>query len=225
MLDDLFSRLFYNKHIDHKNKGTFMHPFLHGITIGFSIAAPVGVVGFLCIEQTLRYGIMIGIASGLGAATADMMYGILVACGLNITHGILSYIKTPFSILGGLFLCYAGLKKIIVKETSPTNTQTTSNNLVHAYSFTFLLTATNPATMLEFLALFTGLRINVANHYESFTFVGGVFLGSAVWWIILCSTISIFKKKVSDNTLQYINYSAGLVIILFGLYALIKAFC
>jgi threonine/homoserine/homoserine lactone efflux protein len=42
--------------------------------IGFSIAAPVGPIGVLCIRRTLAYGKRAGIASGFGSATADAFF-------------------------------------------------------------------------------------------------------------------------------------------------------
>ena len=86
---------------------------LEGFAVGFSIAAPVGAIGFLCIQQTLRGGIWLGVASGLGAATADMMYGILVALGLKAAQVVMLKCKMQLTLVGGLFLCYLGIRKFI----------------------------------------------------------------------------------------------------------------
>lgn len=192
---------------------------IKGIGVGFSIAAPVGAIGFLCIQQTLKGGIRLGVASGLGAATADMMYGILVALGLKASQTLILGYRTPLTIIGGLFLCYLGIKKFF-STPSLTRTSTTHYGLLHAYIATFFLTLTNPATILDFTALFMGLNINVSGYQESLSFVGGVFLGSALWWLTLCFTVGLFRKKVSEQALQYINYIAGIAIFSFGVYAL-----
>jgi threonine/homoserine/homoserine lactone efflux protein len=88
-----------------------MYFLLKGIAVGFSIAAPVGAIGFLCIQQTLKGGVRLGLVSGLGAATADTVYGVLVALGLKVTQDFLLSFKSPLTLLGGLFLCYLGIKK------------------------------------------------------------------------------------------------------------------
>lgn len=199
-----------------------MNLLLEGIAVGFSIAAPVGAIGFLCVQQTLKGGIRLGIASGLGAATADMMYGILVALGLNATQTLLLAYKMPLTLIGGLFLCYLGLKKIFATPPLIDTTQTVQTGLVWAFITTFFLTLTNPATILDFMALFTGLNIDVSGYRESFSFVGGVFLGSAVWWFMLCFAVGMFRKKVSARVLRYINYIAGVAIFSFGVFALSK---
>jgi threonine/homoserine/homoserine lactone efflux protein len=193
---------------------------IQGMGVGFSIAAPVGAIGFLCIQQTLTGGILLGVVSGLGAATADMMYGILVALGMTASQTLILSYKTPLSIIGGLFLCYLGLKKFWAATPQMGTVRATHDNLFRAYFMTFLLTLTNPATILDFAALFTGLRVSVTGYSESLSFVGGVFTGSACWWLLLCFTVGIFRKRISQNMLRYINYIAGVVILSFGIYAL-----
>lgn len=200
-----------------------MYFILKGIAVGFSIAAPVGAIGLLCIERTLKGGIRLGIASGLGAATADMMYGILVALGLKACQALLLTYKVPLTIIGGLFLCYLGIKKFFSAPSIPMQTsQSVNEGLLKAYVVTFFLTLTNPATILDFAALFTGLNIDVSGYAESLSFVGGVFAGSAAWWLLLCFAVGLFRKRVSTQVLHYINYIAGIAIFSFGIYALSK---
>jgi threonine/homoserine/homoserine lactone efflux protein len=198
-----------------------MYFLLKGIMVGFSIAAPVGAIGFLCIQQTLRGGILLGVVSGLGAATADMMYGILVALGLKASQTVLLSYKEPLTFFGGLFLCYLGVKKFY-QTSCLESSQSIHGGLLKAYVVTFFLTLTNPATILDFIALFTGLNIDVSGYIESLSFVGGVFVGSALWWFLLCFAVGIFKKRISNQMLRYINYGAGIVIFSFGIYALSK---
>ena len=45
-----------------------MHVLLQGLTIGFSIAAPVGPIGLLCIRRAVADGSRAGFICGLGAA-------------------------------------------------------------------------------------------------------------------------------------------------------------
>lgn len=198
-----------------------MYLFVEGVAVGFSIAAPVGAIGFLCIEETLRRGIPYGIASGLGAATADMMYGILVALGLKATQTVLLAYKAPLMLVGGLFLCYLGIKKFLTKPALH-KAHALRGGLLRAYMVTFFLTFINPATILEFTALFTGLNIDVAGTQEALSFVVGVFLGSVIWWFALAFTVGTFRSKISKKVLQYINYIAGMIIFAFGLYSLSK---
>lgn len=198
-----------------------MSLLLEGIAVGFSIAAPVGVIGFLCIQKTLYGGMLVGLATGLGAATADTVYGIIVALGLTATQKILLHVKAPLVIAGGLFLCYLGIKKFFSEPPHHIN-KSVNTNLLRAYIVTFFLTFTNPATILDFAALFTGLNIDTSGLQNSLSFIGGVFLGSAMWWLILCVSVGLLRHRISHTVLRYINYAAGAVIFGFGMYCLIK---
>src|SRR5512140_55242 len=84
--------------------------FLRGLLIGFSIAAPVGPIGVLCIRRTLASGRLAGLLSGLGAATADAFYGLLSAGGLTVISSFLIGHQTWLRLAGGVFLGYLGVK-------------------------------------------------------------------------------------------------------------------
>lgn len=198
-----------------------MNLWLEGMIVGFSIAAPVGAIGFLCIQQTLQGGIALGIATGLGAAAADTVYGIIVALGFGIMQAILLAYRVPLSIIGGLFLCYLGIKKFFSAPPKEKRI-VASADLLKAFVSTFFLTLTNPATILDFMALFTGLTIDTAGPVDSMKFVAGVFLGSAAWWLFLSTSVGIFRHKISHQLLRFINYVAGAVIFGFGMWCLYK---
>ncbi|MBP9765128.1 LysE family transporter [Candidatus Babeliales bacterium] len=194
---------------------------VQGILVGFSIAAPVGAIGLLCIQNTLQSGIALGLASGFGAATADMMYGILVAVGMRTLSSVLLAYRSVLTLLGGLFLCYLGIKKFFAKPTLCA-AQISAKTVFKTYIVTFFLTLTNPATILDFMALFTGLRIDVSNYTQGLMFVAGVFVGSALWWLILCFSVNLFRKHVSQTILQWINWVAGVIIVAFGVWSLLR---
>lgn len=195
---------------------------LQGMMVGFSIAAPVGAIGLLCIQNTLSHGMIFGLVCGLGAATADMMYGILVAVGMKTFSTVILDVRTPLSMGGSLFLIYLGLKKFWSKPVLQA-ARIDSKMLFGAYISTFFLTLTNPATILDFMALFTGLRIDVAGHQQALSFIGGVFLGSTLWWFMLSGIVGMFRKRISDRVVLWINYVAGAMICGFGIWALAKA--
>jgi len=67
----------------HKEKVWGWAFFLKGLIIGLSLAIPVGPIGLLCIRRTLARGRISGFFSGLGAATADGMYGAVAGFGLT----------------------------------------------------------------------------------------------------------------------------------------------
>jgi threonine/homoserine/homoserine lactone efflux protein len=192
-----------------------------GLIIGFSIAAPVGPVGILCIRRSLSQGYLVGFFTGLGAATADALYGFIAGFGLTIISNILVSQQMGLKLMGGLFLCYLGLKIALEKPTQ--EAATPSGKIISAYASTFFLTVTNPITILSFIAIFAGLGLGSKNDYwDAGILVLGVFLGSAFWWLILVSGVSLFRNQINTHTLQWINRISGIIIIGFGLAALLS---
>jgi threonine/homoserine/homoserine lactone efflux protein len=197
--------------------------WIKGFVIGFSIAAPVGPIGVLCIRRTLAEGRTFGLVSGLGAATADAIYGCIAGFGLTFISTLLISQQTWFRIVGGLFLCYLGRKTLLSRPAEET-VSAKGSGLIDAYASTFFLTLTNPMTILSFMAIFAGLGIASAsgNYISASILVLGVFSGSAFWWLLLSGGVAVFKSKFNLRELKWVNRISGLIIILFGLYALLS---
>ncbi len=195
--------------------------FLKGLAIGFSIAAPVGPIGVLCIRRTLANGRASGLASGLGAATADAVYGCVAAFGLTFISNTLISQQLWFRLVGGLFLCYLGLKTLLARPAEGA-APVGANSLIGAYTSTFLLTLTNPMTILFFAAIFAGWGIASENYVAATVLVLGVFIGSALWWLTLSTGVSLFRTKFTPHGLRWVNRISGLIIAAFGLLALLS---
>jgi threonine/homoserine/homoserine lactone efflux protein len=196
---------------------------LRGIIIGFSIAAPVGPIGVLCIRRTLASGRASGFISGLGAATADAIYGCIAGFGLTFISSILIDQQIWLRVIGGVFLCYLGFK-VFSSKPGENSVSTQENGLSGAYFSTLFLTITNPITILSFGAIFAGLGLagTGGNYANAGVLVLGVFTGSALWWLIISFGISMFRAKLNSYSLQWINRISGVIIIAFGLLALLS---
>jgi len=194
-----------------------------GLIIGFSIAAPVGPIGVLCIRRTLAGGRAVGFVSGLGAALADACYGCIAALGLTTLSNFLVGQQTWLRLIGGAFLCYLGSKTFIAKRAGQT-APVSASGLAGALTSTFVLTLTNPMTILSFAAVFAGLGLgnNASDSLTAATLVLGVFGGSACWWLLLSSSVGLFREKFSAEHLRWVNRVSGAVIAGFGLLALVS---
>jgi threonine/homoserine/homoserine lactone efflux protein len=197
--------------------------FIKGVVLGFSIAAPVGPIGILCIRRTLQYGRFAGFFSGLGAATADTIYACIAAFGLTFISNFLVAWQFWLHLVGGMFLLYLGWKTFCVKAGERTK-EIAHTSLLGDFVSTFFLTLTNPLTILSFLAIFAALGISSSenSYLEAFALILGVFFGSGVWWLILCEGVTLFRKKVSEKVMRWINRCAGMTIIGFGIAVLIS---
>lgn len=197
---------------------------LRGIIIGFSIAAPVGPIGVLCIRCTLAHGRTAGLVSGLGAATADAIYGCIAGFGLTFISSFLISHAVWLRLGGGLFLCYLGVKTFLTKPAVMTDLAVASDTYISTYGSTLFLTLTNPMTILSFVTIFAGLGLadRSGNYLEALILVLGVFTGSAAWWLLLSSGVSWWSTKFNLHRLQSINRLAGVIIVAFGMVALLS---
>jgi threonine/homoserine/homoserine lactone efflux protein len=197
---------------------------LRGIVIGFSIAAPVGPIGVLCIRRTLAEGRMVGLATGLGAATADALYGCMAAFGLTALTNRLIGAGLWIRLIGGAFLLYLGIRTLLAKPGERA-AAASGSGLAGAYLSTFVLTLTNPMTILSFLAVFAALGLG-STHPEplaAVSLVVGVFAGSALWWLGLSAVVSMLRSKFDARALRWVNIGSGLVITAFAVAALVGA--
>jgi len=196
--------------------------FFKGLVVGFLIATPVGPIGLLCIQRTLSEGKIHGLVSGLGAATADAIFGLIAALGLTFISNFLVEEQLWLRLFGGLFLCYLGVRTFLSKPTGQTSSADVPSHISN-YGSTFLLAFTNPITILVFAALFAGLGVvGPGAHYFSVGLsVAGVFIGSALWWFILCGTVGILHGKISYGILTGLNRISGIIITVFGLVILL----
>ena len=102
--------------------------FFKGLLIGFSIAAPVGPIGVLCIRRTLAESRATGFVSGLGAATADAFYGAVAGFGLTLVSVFLQGQEFWFRLIGGAFLGYLGVRTFLAKPADQATTPNSNSN-------------------------------------------------------------------------------------------------
>ncbi|NJO77887.1 MAG: LysE family translocator [Cyanobacteria bacterium RM1_2_2] len=198
---------------------------LRGLLIGFSIAVPVGPIGILSIRRSLNEGWLVGLLTGLGAATADAIYGCIAGYGLTVVSTFLVNQALGLRLIGGLFLCYLGVKTVMAEPpTKPATSAASSqkSGLLSAYFSTVFLTLTNPMTILAFTAVFAGLGLATSNRNfaDATALVIGVFIGSALWWVMLSSSVSLLRSRFKLHHLKWFNRISGLILLVFGIIAL-----
>jgi threonine/homoserine/homoserine lactone efflux protein len=196
----------------------FVGFFIQGLLLGLSIAAPVGPIGVLCIRRSLQKGFKSGLASGLGAASADAVYGTIAAAGLTLAADFLAKQATWLGLLGGIFLVYLGVQTLRAAPLEAENEAVENKSLVSDFLSTFLLTLSNPITIFSFLTLFGGISVTseVGFWLGATVLVMGVFIGSALWWLLLSWAVSASRKQFGPKEMRIINYSAAVVILGFA---------
>ena len=128
--------------------------FLKGLILGLLISVPVGPIGVLCIKRTLEKGRISGLVSGLGAATADGLYGAVAAFGLVLISNFLINQRLALGLVGGCLLIYIGLKSFYRNPSDIRIVNSENKTLLKDYLSTFFLTVINPSTIIFFTAFF-----------------------------------------------------------------------
>jgi threonine/homoserine/homoserine lactone efflux protein len=191
---------------------------LKGAALGFSIAAPVGPIGLLCIRRTAARGFRSGFFSGLGAASADAFYGTVAAAGLTLVADFLVRQGDMLALMGGAFLFFLGVRTFLSKPPEA-GEEPESNTAAGDYFSTFLLTLSNPLTIFSFAAMLGGLNTGAVSEFRlgAFTLVLGVFTGSALWWLALSTAVHFLRGLATSIILIWVNRIAGAAISVFGI--------
>lgn len=195
--------------------------FARGLVIGFAIAAPVGPIGMLVIRRTLAEGRWLGLATGMGAAVADALYGCVGAFGLTLISSFLIGYAFWTKLIGGLFLCWLGVSTFRAKPRAE-NAEGSKARYLTAFATTLALTLTNPVTILSFMAVFAGLGLGAAagDYGAAGIVVAGVLLGSTLWWLLLSGGVALVRHKLTPSAMHWINRGSGAFLAAFGAYAL-----
>jgi len=191
-----------------------------GIILGLSIAAPVGPIGILVIRRTLAGGGKSGIATGLGAATADGLYAVVAAFGLTVITGLLTGYIAVIRILGGIFLVCLGIR-IFLSQPGEGPGAVDGRSRWDDYASAVLLTLTNPMTLLSFTGIFAALGTGAGGDgFYGALMVVGIIAGSVLWWGILVSVTSAIGSRCSRRILRLVNIVSGTIIAAFGIIAI-----
>lgn len=201
-----------------------MSTFLAALGIGVAVAAPLGPIGFLCIQRTLHSGWRIGVASGVGIAAADALYASLGGFGIGL-GGLIGGAETTIRIAGALVLLWIGYSSFTRRATG---TRTPQSRRVPArlgaFGSGFALTLSNPMTVLHFAAIFAGMGVASASTGEVVVFAAGVASGSLIWWIGLSSAIALLRDRITSRVLQGVSKIGGAVLAVVACLMLVDAF-
>ena len=205
---------------------------LKSFLIGFTAAATLGPIALVTIQRTLRYGRRVGLATGFGVALADGTYGLVGAVGLNALTQVLLEYQQVLAVAGGGVLVFMGIKAFCSTVENP-QTSNISEALIYgifrAAASIFVLTLSNPVTIMFFSAVYAGLMVSETS-LVSFSSAGsglfalGVFAGSFSWWVILVTVISAIRQRFQVRQLGWLNKVSGLAIAGFGVWVLVQQF-
>jgi len=187
-----------------------------GVILGFTIAAAVGPIALLIIRRTLTSGWLTGMASGLGVATADGIYGAIAAFGLTAISAPLVALADPLGLAGGAVLTLLGLRTMLARPPDHAAVApTTRRGIAGAYASILGLTLSNPMTILLFVSIVVNLDLSGAPADAGLVTVGFV-VGSFAWWLTLVSAVAALRTRITGRLLHGVTVVSGILVALFG---------
>jgi threonine/homoserine/homoserine lactone efflux protein len=191
---------------------------LKGMLVGVVIAVPVGPVGILCIRRTILDGRLPGLFSGLGAASADSVFGIIAGFGLTFISDLLIDYQDYLRVGAAAFLLYVGVTALLNDPVARARSGSDPEGLFGDFASTFVLTITNPVTILSFIAIFgaIGFTGEEATLTHAAILVAGVWLGSFFWWIGLVAGAGVLRMTFQRRHLVWINRGSGGILVAAG---------
>lgn len=205
--------------------------FYRGLVLGLMIAAPVGPVGLLCIRRTIQKGLLVGFATGLGAAVADTIFGAIAALGVAAILAFMRHYDFFIRVIGGGVLLLGAWHTWHDKPKPPPNLRALARKVVgmtkdetlmgslKAFLSGFAITMTNPVTLFAILAIVATFG-NLQSRLDAGTIVAGIFFGSTLWWVLLSGGIALVRGHFTENRIILINRITAIVLAVLAFWAI-----
>src|ERR1700757_1013367 len=172
----------------------------------------------MCVRRTIFDGKLAGFVSGLGAATADAVFGIIAGFGLTAISDWLIDYQWWLRGAGGCLLLLIGGRSLLAKSQPKLASPPDPESLPWYYASTFALTLTNPVTILAFLAIFAAVGLSGAEATlgRAAILVLGIWVCSLVWWLALSFSVGLLVRSFEPRHLAWINRGSGVILLVSG---------
>jgi threonine/homoserine/homoserine lactone efflux protein len=162
-----------------------------GLAAGLAIAMQVGAVSLLLVEASVVAGPRVGVAAGMGVATADLGFAVIAAAAGGAAGAALSSHESEIRLIAAVMIAAIALHGLIalaLERQGPESglgfDATARGAAPRAHFACFLaITAANPLTIASFAAVAAALSLN--GPLAAAAFAAGVGLASAGWHLAL----------------------------------------
>ena len=195
--------------------------FFKGTWVGLAVTAPPGPVGGLAVKNTIRDGLVKGLATAFGALLADVTLGAFAMLPSSQFHGFghpwdqwIAIGVAAVLAIYGVRIFRRALHGQVFEKVAPETQK--GPGLIGLTAGTFALTLMTPATIPSFIIFFTQLKLGQGAAETSFgpgLVIAGVASGAAVWWLALCGLVHRFRAhaKSWERGLEFV--CAGLIFV------------
>ncbi|MBS2967576.1 LysE family transporter [Metabacillus sp. KIGAM252] len=197
-----------------------MNTFISHILLGISLAAPIGPINAAQIERGFNRGFWHSWLIGLGSITADILYMLAVFMGL-VQFIEIPIVKAFLWLFGFFVLTYTGIESLLQASKSVELRKELSNSLTKSYLIGFMMSLTNPLTIMFWVGIYGSVLAKTAAMYEHtqlLLYSGSILLGLLIWDVCMAGASSFARGFLNNRTLQVISCISGLSLVGFGLY-------
>lgn len=207
--------------------------FYRGLVLGLMVAAPVGPIGLLCIRRTLQRGFVVGVATGLGAACADTLFGAVAALGVTAILEFMRHYDLYIRMIGGLALTFgawhawhdrpvAAPEPVdLVGKVIPIQRDFLALNAVKGLVSGFAITLTNPVTLFAVLAVVASFS-HVESRLDAITVITGIGFGSSLWWLTLAGGVTLVRGLFSESRIILVNRITAVALAAIAVWAFVS---
>ena len=182
-------------------------------------------------DENAEQGPSIGLATGMGAAVADGLYGAIAAFGMGTAARALIEEAFWFRLAGGIFLILLAIRTLDRavrrrrRSETPIKPKARVGDMGVAFISTVFITISNPATILTFAGIFAATSFAALGDHPGAgaALVAGVFAGSATWWLFLVGLTARLHHKLAGGVRLAIDVASASAFLVFGAAVLWRA--
>lgn len=188
-----------------------------GLLIGFMFGIPVGAVGALTIQRSLKEGFAAGVITGLGSSLADCVYAFVGMFGLSLITDFLTAWQREIRFGGCLVILVLDWRMGRKSEALEMTATSASPSRRSGFLSAFLIGITNPAAILTFLFAFSYFGLGaVTSGAEAGLVVIGIGCGTLTWWCVLAALASGLRKQMNEEKYWLVNQVLAALLLILG---------
>ena len=194
------------------------------MSIGIILSAPMGPIGILCIQRTLNKGRNSGFFTGVGAATSDLFYCLLVGLGISLVTDFIADHINILQIVGSVILIVYAIYMIIHNPVSQITENLDQREDYWRDMITgFFFTLSNPLIMFLIIPLFARFGFPLPEYKFYHVILGYIFIvvGALVWWSLITFFVDKVRTHFNIRSMWLINRIIGTIILILSLYGLV----
>lgn len=203
-----------------------MHALYEGIILGLSLAFIFGFgpAFFALVQTALHRGFWAGVLLAFGIFLNDLIIVVLGLLGsVNVIKGSENY--QLMGIIGGILLIIFGIVTITRKRLN-TSPEENNNGDPHSLVYVgkgFVLNLLNPFVWIFWLTVI----VSATASYKADTFSLMLFFSGTLGVVLITDILKVFMASklsafVTDKFLILVNKLAGVALVLFGLFLVLR---